>query len=349
MKTWEDVLVAPHATLREALLKIDSASTQMALVADAQRRLLGTLSDGDIRRGLLKGLSLGDRVDKCMCSTPTMVRAGEPRETVLSAMRRAGVHQIPIVDPDGIVVGLEIVNDFLIPQARQNWVVVMVGGLGKRLGELTQATPKPMLMVGARPLLETILRSYIDQGFRRFYLAVNYKAEVIETHFGDGSQLDAEIRYLREDTALGTAGALSLLPDLPDDPFFVANGDLLMKIDYQDMLDKHVEANAAATMAVREYEFQIPYGVVREDNGAIYRIEEKPVCRSLVSAGTYVLSPEALELVPKNTPFDMPTLFQELITRGRRTQCCRVQGYWLDIGHMSDYEKANLDFPGLFG
>ena len=349
MKTWEDVIVAPHATLREALLKIDSGSTQMALVADAQRRLLGTLSDGDIRRGLLKGLSLGDRVDKCMCATPTMVRAGEPREAVLAAMRRAGVHQIPIVDPDGIVVGLEVVNDFLIPKARQNWVVVMVGGLGKRLGELTQATPKPMLMVGARPLLETILRNYIDQGFRRFYLAVNYKAEVIETHFGDGAQLDAEIRYLREDTALGTAGALSLLPDLPDDPFFVANGDLLMKIDYQDMLDKHVEANAAATMAVREYEFQIPYGVVREDNGAIYRIEEKPVCRSLVSAGTYVLSPEALELVPKNTAFDMPTLFQELITRGRRTQCCRVQGYWLDIGHMSDYEKANLDFPGLFG
>jgi dTDP-glucose pyrophosphorylase len=348
MKTWERVLVEPQSTLREALLKIDAASTQMALVTDRERHLLGTVSDGDIRRGLLKGLSLGDPVAKCMCAVPTTVRAGETREAVLSAMRRAGVHQIPIVDADGVLVGLEIVNDFLIPEARQNWVVIMVGGLGKRLGELTESTPKPMLKVGARPLLETILRSYIDQGFRHFYLAVNYKAELIEAHFGDGAALDAEIRYLREDKALGTAGALSLLPDVPADPFFVANGDLLMKIDYQEMLDKHVEAGAAATMAVREYEFQIPYGVVREENGAIYRIEEKPVCRSLVSAGTYVLSPEALQLVPQNAHYDMPTLFQDLITRGRRTNCCRVHGYWLDIGHMSDYLKANQDFAGLF-
>lgn len=348
MKTWQRILVGPDATIREALLKIDSAATQMALVVNSQRRLLGTLSDGDIRRGLLKGLSLSDAVEKCMHRTPTTVRAGESREMVLSLMRRAGLHQIPVVDAENAVVGLEIVDDFLIPKTRQNWVVIMAGGLGTRLKELTQATPKPMLKVGGRPLLETIVRNCIEQGFRRFYLAVNYKAEIIEDHFKDGAAFGAEIRYLRESQRLGTAGALSLLPEVPAEPFFVANGDLLMKVDYQQMLEGHVEARAAATMAVREYEFQVPYGVVREEKGAIYRIEEKPIYRSLVSAGTYVLSPEAVGLVPKNSFFDMPMLFEELIVRDKRTYCHTVRGYWLDIGQMSDYQKANDDFREIF-
>ena len=327
MNTWEQVLVGPRGTIREALLKIDSAATQIALVVDSQCRLLGTLSDGDIRRGLLKGLSLSDPIEKCMHATPSTVRAGESREMILSLMRRAGLHQVPIVDADNIVVGMEIVADFLMPQARHNWVVIMAGGLGSRLKKLTQAVPKPMLKVGDRPLLETIMRNYIDQGFRRFYLAINYKADVIEDHFKDGYVPGAEIRYLRESKPLGTAGALSLLPELPAEPLFVANGDLLMKIDYQGMLDGHVEARAAATMAVREYEFQIPYGVVREEDGSIFRIEEKPIHRSLVNAGTYVLSPETVELVPKNSLFDMPMLFEEIIVRGRRAYCYKVRGY----------------------
>jgi dTDP-glucose pyrophosphorylase len=348
MKGWEKTLVGPETPIRAALLKIDVAGTQMALVVDGARKLLGTLSDGDIRRGLIKGLELSDPVKSCMHIKPATVRAGESREEVLSLMRRSGLHQVPIVDADNTVVGLEIVDDFFVPQARQNWVVIMAGGLGSRLKELTEALPKPMLKIGDRPLLETILRNYMDQGFRRFYLAVNYKSEVIEGHFKDGGSLGAEIRYLRESKRLGTAGALSLLPELPTEPLFVANGDLLMKIDYQEMLKAHVETRAAATMAVREYEIQIPYGVVREEDGAIYRIEEKPVHRSLVSAGTYVLSPEAVQLVPKDNLFDMPTLFEDLIVRGQRTHCYKVRGYWLDIGRMADYQKANDDFPEIF-
>lgn len=348
MKGWEKILVGPGTSIRAALLQIDVAGTQMALVVDGSRKLMGTLSDGDIRRGLIKGLQLSDPVKSCMHTAPTTVRAGESREEVLSLMRRAGLHQVPIVDADNTVLGMEIVDDFFMPQARQNWVVIMAGGLGTRLKELTEDMPKPMLRIGDRPLLETIVRNYLEQGFRRFYLAVNYKAEVIESHFKDGATLGAEIRYLRESKRLGTAGALSLLTELPTEPLFVANGDLLMKIDYQEMLKAHVETRATATMAVREYEFQIPYGVVREEKGAIYRIEEKPVHRSLVSAGTYVLSPEAVELVPKNDLFDMPALFEDLIVRGLRTHCYKVRGYWLDIGRMADYQKANNDFPEIF-
>ena len=348
MKGWERVLVAPNDTIRSALLKIDSASTQLALVVDANRRLLGTLSDGDIRRGLIRGMQLSDSVHSCMHSSPTTVRAGEPRDAILSLMRRLGLHQVPIVDADGIVVGLGVVDDFLVPAVRDNWVVVMAGGPGTRLRELTESVPKPMLKVGNRPLLETIVRSYIDQGFRRFYLAVNYKAEVIESYVGDGGSFGAEVRYLREPTRLGTAGALSLLPERPAEPLFVTNGDLLVKVDCGEMLETHMRAGAVGTMGVRQYEYQIPYGVIEEAEGCIRGIREKPIQRSLVSAGMYVLSPEALARVPAGTFFDMPMLFEELIAHGARTQCYFINGYWLDIGRIPDYEKANHDYRELF-
>jgi NDP-sugar pyrophosphorylase family protein len=224
----------------------------------------------------------------------------------------------------------------------------MAGGLGARLQELTQETPKPMLKVGSRPLLETILRGYIEQGFRRFYLAVNYKAEQIEAHFGDGTALGATIHYLRERQRLGTAGALSLLPETPTEPVIVTNADLLTREDYGEMVDRHIGSGADATMAVRDYEMQVPFGVVRERDGVIESIEEKPIQRFVVSAGMYVLSPQAIEHVPHNTFFDMPSLFEALVRSGKRTRCHPIDGYWLDIGRITDYEKAKSDFDEVF-
>jgi dTDP-glucose pyrophosphorylase len=348
MKNWQQVLVEYGTSVRDALIRINQSGTQMALVVDSRRRLLGTLSDGDVRRALINGLSISDPVDRAMNRSPKTLSSSESRAAVRSLMKQLGLHQIPIVDHEGVVVGLEIVDDFFVPVVRDNPVVVMAGGLGSRLKELTAATPKPMLKVGERPLLETILRSYVDQGFRRFYLAVNYKAEVIESHFGDGRGLGVEIEYLRESKRMGTAGALSLLPRPPDVPLFVANGDLLAKLDYVEMLEEHIAAAAVATMAVREYEFQIPYGVVREEDGGIERIEEKPIHRSLVSAGIYVLSPEAVALIPADTCLDMPALFGAVIARKMRTRSYRVSGYWMDVGRMADYEKANRDYPEIF-
>jgi dTDP-glucose pyrophosphorylase len=348
MKDWEKVLVGPRATLREALIKIDAAGSQMALVVDEERRLLGTLSDGDVRRGLIKGLNLSDRVEQAMFATPRTVQSGEGRDEIRSLLKRLGVHHIPVLDAERRVIGLELVDDFFVPAKRDNWVVLMAGGLGSRLKELTQSVPKPMLAVGDRPILETIIRSYIDQGFRHFFIAVNYKAELIESHFGDGSKFGVRIEYLREDKRMGTAGALSMLPGKPTLPVLVSNGDLLVKLDHAEMLESHVACNAVATMAVREYEFQIPYGVVRETDGAIHRIEEKPVHRALVAAGMYVLSPEALEFVPHGQFFDMPALFGAVIGRGLSTRCHPVRGYWVDVGRMADYQKANEDFREVF-
>jgi dTDP-glucose pyrophosphorylase len=348
VKNWERALVEQGTSLRDALVKIDAAGTQLAVIVDQHRKLMGTLSDGDVRRGLIKGLSLSDKVEQAMCSTPRSVAAGESRETVRSLLKRLGLHQVPVVLADRTVVGLEIVDDFFVPPVRDNWVVVMAGGLGTRLSELTRSVPKPMLSVGNRPMLETILRSYVDQGFRKFYLAVNYKAELIERHFGDGGELGAEIRYLRESKRMGTAGALSLLPSRPDAPVLVTNGDVLVKLDHGEMLSGHIEAGAAATMAVREYEYQIPFGVIQEENGRLRQIEEKPIHRTLVCAGMYALSPEALDMVPSDTYLDMPTLFNSLIDSGLHARCHPINGYWMDVGRMSDYEKANSEFYEVF-
>lgn len=348
MKNWMDVLISPSTPLRQALATIDRGGSQIALVVDGTGRLVGTLSDGDARRGLLKGLDLTAQAETAMNRNPTTVKVGEDRSSVLALMRRLGLHQIPVVDDEGRVVGLELVDDFLAVATRTNWVVVMAGGLGKRLEELTRDVPKPMLKVGNRPLLETIIRSFSASGFRRFYLAVNYKAEQIERHFGDGDPLGVEIRYLRETKRMGTAGALSLLPEQPSEPFIVTNADLLTREDHARMLDGHVESGALATMAVREYEMQVPFGVVTERDGEIESIEEKPVHRFVVSAGMYVLSPDVLPLVPPDQFFDMPSLFERMSRAGMRTRTHQISGYWLDIGRLPDYERANLDFPNVF-
>ncbi len=347
MKDWEKALVGPDTPLREALRAIDQARTQLALVADADQRLLGTLSDGDARRALLRGMGLDDAVSGAMFSRPTCARQGDSRASMLATMRRLSLHQLPVVDEDGRVVGLELVDEFLATPQRANAVVIMAGGLGTRLAELTRDTPKPMLKVGSRPLLETIVRGFTEQGFSHFYLAVNYLSDQIEAHFGDGSALGCKVEYLRERQRMGTAGALSLLPPQAL-PIVVTNADLLAKVDHGQMVDRHVELGADATMAVRDYEMQVPFGVVRERDGSIEAIEEKPVQRFTVSAGIYVLSPSALSLVPHDSFFDMPSLFEAAARAGLRARAHPVDGYWLDIGRLSDYERANVEFGKVF-
>jgi dTDP-glucose pyrophosphorylase/predicted transcriptional regulator len=348
MKSWEKALIGPMTNVRAALETINEVGCQIALVVDQDRRLLGTVSDGDVRRALLEGKTLNSLVKDVMYATPTSVRERDDRQTRLSIMRRSALHQLPVLNDKDVVVGLETVDDYLTVPERDEWVVIMAGGLGSRLRELTHDTPKPMLRVGSRPLLETIVRGYADQGFRNFYLAVNYRAEQIEEHFGDGSKLGVHVHYLREQKRMGTAGALSLLPQRPTKPFVVTNADLLTKENYAYMVDQHIETGADGTMGVREYEMQVPFGVVVERDGRIESIEEKPIQRFTVSSGMYVLSPQALDLVPRDQFFDMPSLFDAMVAKDMATRCHRINGYWLDIGRLPDFERANRDFDEVF-
>lgn len=348
MKSWESALIGPDVSLRDALKVIDSLGTQFAMVVDSNRRLLGTLSDGDARRALLNSIGMEDRVECVMHTGGSVVRGSTPPHEIRETMQRTGCHQLPIVNEDGVVIGLSLFRDFLEAPRRDNWVIIMAGGLGTRLHELTRETPKPMLKVGSRPLLETIICNYADQGFHRFYLAVNYKAEQIEAHFRDGAALGVNIRYLREEQRMGTAGALSLLVDRPSSPFIVTNGDLLTKDDFGLMLDQHIDSGAQATMAVRHYEMQVPFGVISLNKGAIERIEEKPVQRFLISAGIYALSPEVLDLVPQGQFFDMPALFEAMLKVNMQSRTHQIDGYWLDIGRLPDFERANTEFNDIF-
>ncbi|HEY5755387.1 MAG TPA: nucleotidyltransferase family protein [Steroidobacter sp.] len=348
MKDWTRLLLMQESTVRDALRCIDQGGVQIALVIDGNRKLLGTLSDGDVRRGLLAGTTLDSRVSEIMHVGPTVARDTDPRPAIFAKMRRLGLHQLPVVDAENRVVALQTLDDLVIPEKYPNPVVIMAGGLGTRLKELTQSVPKPMLKVGDRPILELLIETFVDQGFNDFYVAVNYKAEVIEQHFEDGSRFGARIEYLRETKRLGTAGALSLLPRPPTMPFFVANADLVTRVDYLDMLEKHTASGACATMAVREYEFQIPFGVIDERDGLISGIREKPIHRSMVCAGIYVMSPEVLPLVATDAYHDMPGVFEDIIRSGRKAASYAVRGYWLDVGRIADYHKANEDFQEGF-
>lgn len=348
MKQWQQCLVESNTTIREALQIIDKTSLQISLVVDEKKFLLGTVTDGDVRRGILKGISPDQPVHLIMNRHPMTATSGMSREQILEKMNKNQFRHMPIVDKMGYVVGLEVFEDLLSPNTYENWVVLMAGGLGTRLKPLTDNCPKPLLSVGDKPLLETIIKNFLDDGFRKFYISVNYKANMIQECFGDGSKWKANIQYLLENDRTGTAGALGLLPERPSLPFFVMNGDVLTKVKMQQLLEFHKESKAMATMCVREYDFQVPYGVVKMDGGQIIGLDEKPIHRFFVNAGIYVLEPEAIDVIPSSTYVDMPTVFERLIARGDKTVVFPIMEYWLDIGKIDDFKRAQGEFQGIF-
>lgn len=347
MKSWEETLIGPDEALEAALNSINASGRGICLVVDAERRLLGTLSDGDVRRAIIGGATLATPCRAVMNSSPTAIAVGAPRRAVLAELRDRQLRHLPILN-DGVVVGLAMPADFLSAPVRPNRVVIMAGGKGERLAPLTLDTPKPMLKVGPRPVLETIVRTFAEQGFRRFYLSTNYKADQIEGHFGDGSDFGLEIDYLRETRPLGTCGALSLMPRPLDGPFILANGDVLMHIDYYGLIEAHEASGADLTVVVREHRIQVPFGVVESGDNVVISITEKPTFAYPVNAGLYVLSEGALALIPPDEPMDMPDLLTQMLAQGLKVRSQRDDGYWIDIGRMSDYDRANAEFGEAF-
>jgi dTDP-glucose pyrophosphorylase len=338
---WQDVVVFRETPLREAIAKIDKSALQVALVLNPDNTLAGLVTDGDIRRFILSGKDLDVPVCEVMNSQPTTVLESVPRSEMLALMRRKVIHHLPLVNAENQVVDLSTLDDLIGIVKRPNWVVIMAGGLGTRLYPLTKDRPKPLLTVGGKPILEIIIENFAEQGFKQIFLSVNYKAEMIEDYFKNGDQWGVEISYLREKERLGTAGALSLLPSKPNLPIIVMNGDILTRTRFDNFLQFHELHGALATMAIREYDLQVPYGVVRVDGTKIKSIEEKPVQRFFVNSGIYALSPGALDYVPSGTFFDMPSLFQQLAVDICTTAAYPLREYWLDIGRMSDLERAN--------
>ncbi len=337
-------LIAPQESIREAMLRIDRNAKGIVVVVDDDRRLLGTITDGDIRRSILAGVDLDIACAMLLHgrSAPITAPVGTGEVHLLEIMTNTGVRQIPLVDGDGRVADVSVMNDILKDRELPVRAVVMAGGFGSRLGQLTESTPKPMLPVGDRPLLERIIENFRHAGIRNINLTTHYKGQVISDHFGDGKNFGVNINYVREDRPLGTAGALRVL-DKTHDPLLVMNGDIVTRIDFHTMLEFHREYRADMTVAVRLCEFRVPYGVVDCSGVHITGISEKPVLRHFVNAGIYLLDPDVCRFVPDGQSYDMTDLISELLRNGRRVISFPVTEYWLDIGQIADYERAQLD------
>ena len=340
---WGAALMPATGTVRQAIRNLQETGLQISLVLDPNGALVGTVTDGDVRRGLLRGRELESPVDSIMMREPLVVPAGLSEAAALQLMKANVIGALPVVDTDRRVVGLHLLRGLLAPDLHLNLMVIMAGGKGARLQPHTNDCPKPLIPVGDKPMLEHIIERARAEGFNRFVLAVHYLAEMVEEYFGDGGRWDVEINYLRENSPLGTAGAIGLLSPKPTAPFLVSNCDVMTDVRYSEILDFHCRHDAAATMAVRLHEWQHPFGVVRTEGVDILSFEEKPISRTRINAGVYVLEPDSLDVLEEGVPCDMPTLFNRIKGRGERTIVFPMHEPWLDVGHVGDLERAQAD------
>ena len=338
---WKKAVISANASLRDAAKNLTESSLRIVLVIDGAGKLFGTVSDGDIRRGLLRGLTLDSDVNEILRRNPLVAPEGMSQSLIRQLMIANKVQQIPEIDTEGRVLSLHTWDEFMTTESISNKMVIMAGGKGTRLRPHTENCPKPMLLVGGKPMLQHIIERARDEGFGEFLLSVNYLAHIIENYFDDGSALGVNIGYIHEESPLGTAGSLSMIGKLVDEPFVVTNGDVITDIRYSDLLEFHRRQESIATMAVRLHEWQHPFGVVQMDGLNIVGFEEKPVARSHINAGIYALSPVALRELNYGESCDMPTLFERLQARSHKTIAYPMHEPWLDVGREDDLSAAN--------
>jgi len=339
-KIWRQSILPDNSTIHDAITNLDTVAIKIVLVVNDAGKLEGTISDGDIRRGLLRGLEMNSTIESIVYRNPLVVSPNMGLETVQQLMIVNKIQQVPVVDEQNKVVGLHLWDEITILPLRKNLMVIMAGGKGTRLRPYTEDCPKPMLSVSGKPMLEHIIVRAKSEGFSQFVLAIHYLGHIVEDYFGNGDRLQVKIDYIREQFPLGTAGALGLLNMSPDAPFVVTNGDVLTDIHYGELLDFHVRYNAIATMAVRLHEWQNPYGVVQTKGVDIIGFEEKPIHRSHINAGVYALNPEALSVLEKDSRCDMPILFERLQAKSKRTIAYPIHEPWLDVGRADDLITA---------
>lgn len=348
MKNWCESCVDSSISIRETLKVINRSALKIALVVNQQFTLLGTVTDGDVRRAMLDNVSMENPVSDIMNPNPITAKSAHDKKALTELMDRFVLMSIPIVSDNNQVIGLVSLHQLVKKSKRSNAVLLMAGGLGKRLSPLTNDCPKPLLKVGESPLLEIALKNFIDAGFKRFYISTHYMPEKIQQYFADGSRWGVEITYVHEDKPLGTAGALGLLPkeEIVED-LIVMNGDILTNVDFEKLISFHEENQSDATMCVREYVNQIPYGVIETDGYKITTIKEKPSSQHFVNAGIYVISPNLINKVTRNKAVDMTTLLENCIAKNGDVAVYPILDYWLDIGRLDDFQQAQLDVKSL--
>lgn len=350
MKNLESLKVRKSFTVKETLEVINKNAKGMALVVDEEDKLLGTISDGDIRRAILKGATLEAQIEKFFNSSCIFVNRKYNKIQVFELLENKKLKLIPVINKIGKVVDYLELDDFINnnENEKENYVLIMAGGLGTRLKPLTDEIPKPMLKVGGRPILEIIIEQFREKGFKNILLSVNYKSEIIENYFMDGKEFGVNIKYIKENKRMGTAGAIRLAKEYLDKPFFVINGDILTNVNFESMFQFHHENDFAMTIGSRIYEMQVPYGVINTDEACITSLEEKPVIRFNVNGGIYFLSPDVISFIPKDQFFDITELINLLINDEKKIGSFPIHEYWMDIGKIEDYHKADEDAITIF-
>ena len=350
MNNLNKLFVKSDSSIKNALSIIEHGKIKLALVVDNNNRLIGTLSDGDIRRGLLENQDLDQKIESIYCLTPFVANINDTKQYIIDLCISNQINQIPVLDNNNQIIRLEVLNDLLSKKKYDNTVILMVGGLGTRLMPITQNTPKPMLKIGDKPILQTIVEQIHNCGFSNIIMCVGYKSDIIQEFFGDGVKFGVNIEYLVENERMGTIGALSLLEDnqKPNEPFIVMNGDILTKIRFNNLLDFHIASDAEATISVKNYDFMIPYGVVNVKGDTILSIEEKPVKKLFVSAGIYVLNPSLISELNTIQYLDITDFFKTLMASKKSLKIFPISEYWLDIGSIEEFERANNEFDQEF-
>lgn len=349
MDNLQRILVHPNQTIRETISAIDRGAAGIALIVDKERRLIGTVSDGDVRRAILDAVDLNAPATKLLdyhsdvYREPTTAPVGTDRAELLRLMQAKSIRQIPLLDEKGRVIDVALLSDLIQRPSLPLSAVVMAGGYGTRLRPLTKKTPKPLLPVGDTPVLERIVKQLQEAGITDIVITTYYQANKIMKYLGDGSRYGVHIRYTLEEKPMGTAGALSLIEEPLSTPFLVMNGDILTRLDFRALLDFHRETGAVMTMCVKQYGMQVPYGVVEVEGGDVVGLSEKPSFNFFINAGIYLLEPHLQRLIPRGQPYDMTDLVQQLLDAGERVVCFPIREYWLDIGRLEDYQKACED------
>jgi dTDP-glucose pyrophosphorylase/predicted transcriptional regulator len=349
MSDWKNMLLKKTDTMATVIKSLESEGMQIALIIDEHGKLLGTITDGDIRRALIRQQSMDTLAGEIMFEEPIVALSEDSDDTILTIMKNSSLNQIPILNADRCVVGLETLQRLLKKEKVDTPVCLMAGGFGKRLLPLTDNMPKPLLKVGSRPILETTLNQFIKAGFHNFFISIYYKADMVREYFGNGEKWGVSINYLCEKEPLGTAGALGLLPkNLPDSKIIVMNGDLITKVDFKHILQFHYEEGSVATMCVREYDFQVPYGVVKVEGSRVKSVQEKPIHSFFVNAGIYVLNSALIKHIGGNSFLDMTNFLEQQIKSGDHVSMFPMHEYWIDIGRSEEYKRANKDIKDLY-
>lgn len=345
---WRNALASPTCSIREVVQVIDREALRAAFIVGNKDELLGVVTDGDVRRALLHNVDLNSPVEEIMQKHPVTCSPQQSRQTVKSIIEQNKLLHVPIV-ADGILIDVVTHEDFSELDKVENPVFIMAGGFGTRLRPLTDNCPKPMLHIGGKPILESIISRFIQNGFYRFYISTHYKSEIITSYFGDGASRGVSIEYVDETSPLGTAGALGLLPsNVPKLPMILINGDILTRVNFRELIDYHINNKSIATMCVRQYQYQVPYGVIETDGKLITSITEKPSYSFFVNSGIYVLEPKLVESVGENEVLDMPELLKKHMENNQEVAMYPLHEYWLDIGKMQDFERAQLEYHQIF-